>query len=64
MGEKEPFNNDSVSHSMCPECYDYYKEQIKGLSLDKFLDKFETPVFIRKDWLACTDSNRKCKLMR
>jgi transcriptional regulator with PAS, ATPase and Fis domain len=46
MGEKEPFNNDSISHSMCPECYDYYQEQIKGLSLDKFLDKFEAPVLI------------------
>ena len=46
MGEKEPFNNNSVSHSMCQECYDYYEEQMKGLSLDKFLDKFEAPVFI------------------
>ena len=46
MGEKEPLNDDSVSHSMCQECYDYYKGQVNGLSLDKYLDKFEAPVLI------------------
>ena len=46
MGEKKPFNDNSVSHSMCQECYDYYKGQINGLSLDKYLDKFEAPVLI------------------
>ncbi len=46
IGEKEPFNDYSVSHGMCQECYDYYEEQINGLSLDKFLDKLEAPVLI------------------
>ena len=46
MGEKEPFNDDRVSHCMCQECYGYYQEQINGLSLDKFLGRFEAPVLI------------------
>ena len=46
IGEKEPINDDSVSHGMCQECYDYYEEQIKGISLDKFLDRFEVPLLV------------------
>jgi PAS domain-containing protein len=46
IGEKEPINDETVSHGMCQECYDYYEEQVKGLSLDKFLDKFEVPLLI------------------
>jgi hypothetical protein len=46
IGEKEPINDDSVSHGMCQECYDYYKEQVNGLPLDKFLDRFEVPLLV------------------
>ena len=46
IGEKEPINDDSVSHGMCQECYDYYKEQVNGLPLDKFLDRFEIPLLV------------------
>jgi PAS domain-containing protein len=46
IGEKEPVNDDSVSHGMCQECYDYYKEQVNGLPLDKFLDRFEVPLLV------------------
>ena len=46
IGEKEPFNDNTTSHGMCKECFNYFMEQIKGLSLDKYLDKFETPVLI------------------
>jgi PAS domain-containing protein len=46
MGEKEPFDDDRVSHGMCKECLDYYQSQINGLSIDKFLDRFEVPVLI------------------
>jgi transcriptional regulator with PAS, ATPase and Fis domain len=31
---------------MCKECYNHYKDQIKGLSLDKFLDRFEAPLLV------------------
>ena len=46
IGEKEPINDDSVSHGMCQECYDYYKEQVNGLPLDQFLDRFEVPLLV------------------
>ena len=46
IGEKEPLDDDNVSHGMCEDCYEYYQEQIKGLSLDEFLNKFEAPVLI------------------
>jgi PAS domain-containing protein len=46
MGEKEPFDDDSVSHIMCSECFDYFEEQIKGLSLERYLDKFKAPIII------------------
>ncbi len=46
MGRKEPFHDDRVSHSICSECFDYFEEQIKGLSLERYLDKFEAPIMI------------------
>lgn len=46
IGKIEPFNDYTVSHGMCKECYNYYKDQIKGLSLDKFLDRFDAPLLI------------------
>jgi PAS domain-containing protein len=46
IDEKEPINDDSVTHGICRECYDYYEEQINGLLLDKFLDRFEVPLFV------------------
>jgi len=46
MEQKEPLDDDRISHAMCLECYDYFKEQIEGLPLEKYLDKFETPILI------------------
>jgi len=46
IGKIEPFNDHNVSHGMCKECYNHYKDQIKGLSLDKFLDRFEAPLLV------------------
>ena len=46
MGEKEPLDDHRISHGMCQECHDHYQKQISGLSLDKFLDRFEAPVLI------------------
>ena len=46
MYEKEPFDDDRVSHGMCPECFDHFEEQIDGLSLDRYLDKFKAPIMI------------------
>jgi hypothetical protein len=46
MGEKEPLDDLRVSHSICSACYTYFKEQVKGLSLDRYLNKFEAPIII------------------
>jgi len=46
MAEKEPLSDKSVSHSICSECFDYYKEQWDGMSWDKYLDNFAVPVVI------------------
>ena len=42
--EKEPLNDDSASHTICPECYEHYSKQLKGLSLDRYLDQFDAPI--------------------
>lgn len=46
IGEKEPLEDDSLSHGMCQACYEYFQEQIRGISLDEYLNKFEAPVLI------------------
>lgn len=46
LGEKERFNDDRVSHGICSECFDYFDKQIKGLSLERYLDEFEAPIII------------------
>lgn len=46
MPEKEPFSENNISHTICDECYTYFKEQWSGLSLEKYLDKFNTPILI------------------
>ncbi len=46
MDERPPFRNKIVTHSICPECFDYYKDQVDGLPYDVYLDKFDVPVLI------------------
>jgi len=46
MPDKEPLGDDSVSHTMCPECFDYFKKQWDGMPLEKYLDDFQNPIVI------------------
>ena len=46
MGEKEPFDDLRESHSICLACYTSFREEAKGLSLDRYLNKFEAPIII------------------
>ena len=46
MEERQPFREKIVTHIICPECFDYFKEQMDGLSFDAYLDKFDVPVLI------------------
>jgi transcriptional regulator with PAS, ATPase and Fis domain len=43
-GEKEPLDDDRVSHTICHDCYKHYSKQIKGLSLGDYLDQFDAPI--------------------
>ena len=63
MGEKEPFDDDSASHGICKECLDYYQSQINGLSLDKFLDRFKTPVLIVDEHGRAVAANKMAETM-
>ena len=49
MGEKEPLDDKRVSHTICFDCYLYYSKQMKGISFDEYLDRFEAPVLIVND---------------
>ena len=44
--DKEPFDQDILSHTMCPECYEHYWRQWEGLSLGEYLDGFDAPVLM------------------
>ncbi len=46
LGEKEPFDNHTVTHGICPACVEYFKEQWEGLDLGEFLDRFTGPVLV------------------
>jgi len=44
MGEKEPFEDDRVTHTMCKECSEHFTKQWSGLKLGRYLDDFDAPV--------------------
>ncbi len=46
IGEKEPLDDQRLSHGMCDACRVYFERQIDGLPLDRYLDGFEAPVMI------------------
>ena len=43
-GEKEPLDDDRITHGICRECMSYYGPQWSGESLEGFLDRYEYPV--------------------
>ena len=44
--DKEPLDDERISHTICRECYDHYSPQWEGLSLDGYLDRFDAPVLV------------------
>ena len=46
MGEKEPLDDDRVSHGICPDCAKHYRRQLEGLPLHEYLEGFDAPVLI------------------
>jgi hypothetical protein len=49
IGEKEPLDNNSISHGMCKDCYTYYSKQIESISFNKYSNKYMDPVSIAGD---------------
>lgn len=45
-GEKEPLDDDRISHGMCEDCFDYFVRQKQGLPLDEYLDEFDVAILI------------------
>ena len=43
LGEKEPLDDDMVSHGMCAECEGYFSRQWAGLRLGEHLDDIDLP---------------------
>ena len=46
MPDKAPINDDSTSHTICPDCFNYFKQQWTGMPLEEYLDNFDLPVII------------------
>ncbi len=46
MGELEPYEDERLSHGMCPTCSEHYRRQWRGLDLGEFLDEFDAPILV------------------
>ena len=63
MGRKYPFRQNIVSHGICQDCYDYYQDQMDGLALDQFLNKFDAPLMVVDTEGRVVSSNKKAAEM-
>lgn len=63
MGEKEPYDDERVSHGMCKECFHYYQKQYSGLSLDEFLGLFEVPILMVNEDGRIVAANKQAQTM-
>ena len=59
LGEKEPLDNDLVSHGMCEECIEYFTRQWNGLSLGEYLDRFDVPVLVADEEFHIIAANQE-----
>ena len=46
LGERPPFDDDRISHSMCQACSDHFERQWSGLDLDGYLEGLDAPVVV------------------
>ncbi len=44
IGEKEPLDDTTTTHSICKECFEYFSRQWVGFHLSDYLDTFEEPM--------------------
>jgi PAS domain-containing protein len=58
LGEKEPLENQAISHGMCRPCRTHFRRQWKGLSLSDYLDAFSFPVAVVDGNVRMVAANR------
>lgn len=46
MGEREPYEDQRISHGMCPGCSAHFTRLWRGVSLNEYLDGFDAPVLV------------------
>ena len=46
LGEKEPLDDPTVTHGMCPACFHHFEQQWQGQRLGEYLDAFDVPVVV------------------
>lgn len=49
MGDKEPFDDERLTHGICPSCYEWAVNKEDISSLSEYLDTFTVPVIIVND---------------
>lgn len=59
LDDKESLDNDLVSHGMCEECVEYFKQQWDGQSLGEYLDRFEFPVLVVDEGCRLLAANKE-----
>jgi hypothetical protein len=42
----EPDESGRISHVMCPECFQYFDQQLDGLDFPGYLDQFQQPIAV------------------
>jgi hypothetical protein len=64
LGEKEPLDDDSVSHGMCAGCEEYFAKQWGGLRLGEYLDDIELPaIAVNQDRRAVAVNQRMAEFL-
>ena len=63
IGEKEPFDDGRISHSICEDCHGYYSKQTAGISFDEYLNRFDNPVFIVDEDVRILAANNRAETL-
>ena len=56
--EIEPLSDPGVKYGTCNECHAVFAEKIKGLTLDRLINEFETPVLVVDEDCRIVASNK------
>lgn len=63
IGEKEPFEDDRISHGVCKECQDNNPKQIRGVPFNEYLEQFDAPVFIVDEHVRILAVNKRAEIL-